>query len=137
MADARTLPQISKDGAIDGLFRIVRIEPKNKTHDHYGIMEDETDHIVEILNNAMVTALKFYISIELNMSRLTEDISKIVTFQTRSTILLKAMDPEAEVRKHIELIDSKVDNYITNGSGWAVANVRVINIMMTKYNSLS
>ena len=44
------------------------------------------------------------------------------------------MDPEAEVRKHIDLIDSKVDNYITNGSGWLVDNVRVINVMMTKYN---
>ncbi|MCP4488290.1 MAG: hypothetical protein GY820_13355 [Gammaproteobacteria bacterium] len=136
MADARTLPQISKDGPIDGLFRIVRIEPKNKTPDHYGIMEDETSHIVEILNNTMVTALKFYISIELNMSRLTEDISKIVTFQTRSTTLLKDMDPEAEVRKHIDLIDSKVDNYINNGSDWNVVSVRVINVMMTKYNPL-
>ncbi|MCP4486658.1 MAG: hypothetical protein GY820_04960 [Gammaproteobacteria bacterium] len=137
VADARTLPQISKDGAIDGLFRIVRIEPKNKTPDYYGIMEDESDHIVDILNNTMVTALKFYISIELNMSQLLEGISKIVTFQTRSTILLKAMDPEAEVREHIDLLDSKVDKYINNGSGWLVDNVRVINVMMTKYNSLS
>ena len=84
----------------------------------------------------METGLKFYISIEFDMSRLTDDTSKIVTFQTRSTTLLKGMDPEPEVKGHIDLIDSKIDKYTRNGSGWLVDSVRVINVMMTKYSPI-
>ena len=136
VADDKTLPQGSRDGAIGGLFSIVTIEPKIKSFDYDGIMEDEVDHIAEILDDRMVTALKFYISIELEMSRLTDDTIKIVTFQTRSSTLLKTMDAVTEVKEHIKLIDSKIDKYIRNGSGWTVESVRVINVMMTKFNPI-
>ena len=136
VADEKTIPRALRDGAIDGLFRIVTIVPKIKTFDYEGFMEDEVDHIVETISNQMDSGLKFYISIELYMRHLIDDTAKIATFQTRSTVLLRGMDIEPVVREHMNLIDIKIDKYIQNGSGWTVDNVKAMNVMMTRYNPI-
>ena len=140
VADEKTINQVSTDSdtqsALGGLFRIVKINPKNNSADYEGVMEDEVVHIAEILNNRMETALKFYISAELDMSRLTDGATKLVYFQTSSTTLLQNMDVEPEVKGHVQRIASKIDKYIKNGSGWSVDRVNAISVMITKFNPL-
>ena len=136
VADETTVPQGSKDGVVDGLFRLVNFIPNTKSPDYEGVLEDEAQHIVEILNNRLETGLKFYISIELNMSRAMDENNKVTTFQTSSSTLLKTTDTEKEVKEHITLLISKIEKYIRNGSGWLVDNVKMINVMMTKYHPM-
>ena len=124
----------SGTSALNGLFRIVEVKPNSISPDYEGILEDEMDHIIEILDNRMDPALKFYMSIELDMRLPTDDSTKVVTFQTKSSALLQAMDFKEEVGKHINEIVEDVDKYIRNGSGWLVENVKTIYLMMTKYN---
>ena len=139
VADENTIPQGSKDDVNKGLFRLVNFIPNTNSPDYEGVLEDETQHIIEILSNRLDldTGLKFYISIELNMSRLIMDeTNKVTTFQTGSSMLLKTMDIEKEVKEHITLLISKIEKYIRNGSGWLVDNVKMINVMMTKYHPM-
>ena len=124
--------------ALDGLFRIVSVKPKENTVDFEGGMMDEVQHIADILENRLETCLKFYLSVELNMIKMVEgeNVSKLVNFHTSPTVLLQSTNIKEKVQEHINLIIPKIERYIKNGSGWIVSGLKNIDIMMTKYNPM-
>ena len=123
--------------ALQGLFKIVEMKPSSVTPDYEGVLEDEVDSMIKILDRGMDPAVKFYISMELNMKLPTDDNTKVAFFQTRSTTLLKSMDFKEEVESHIKSLVFKIEKYRENGSGWLVEGVSAINIMITKYNPMT
>ena len=120
--------------ALKGLFRIIELKPHANSPDYEGVLQEEIERIVEILDSRMDPSLKFYIALELDMRLPTDDSTKVISFQTRSTALLASMDFKKEVEKHIKELVKDVENYIRNGSGWLVENVKTIHLMTTKYN---
>ena len=122
--------------AINGLFRIVTIEPLVKTDDFIGFLEEELEHIKEILEFRIKPALKFYLTLKLGMVKLTSEERKIVTFNTSATPLLEGDDAIVEIKKHVDRLDEKVDKYIQNGSGWIVEDVKQLDVMIAIYNPI-
>ena len=123
--------------AIGGTFRVTSMTPKMRSVDYEGVLEDELDHLSDILELRMEIGLKFYISVELKMHRITdEETKKIVTFQTNSSALLKPQPIKEEVAKHFVILVEKIERYIRNGSGWMIENVEGMKLMSTKYNPM-
>ena len=124
--------------ALDGLFRIVSVKPKDNTVDFEGGMMDEVQHIADILENRLESCLKFYLSVELNMIKMVEgeDVSKVVNFHTTATVLLQSTNIKEKVQEHINRIMPKIEQYIRNGSGWSVIGLKNIDIMITKYTPM-
>ena len=122
--------------AIDGLFRIVAIEPLVKTDDFIGFLEEELEHIKEILEFRMKPALKFYLTLNLVMIKLTSEERKIATFNTSATPLLEGDDVIVEIKKHVDRLDEKVERYMQNGSGWVVEDVKQLDVMIAIYNPI-
>ena len=124
--------------ALGGLFRIVSVKPNENTVDFEGRMMDEIQHIADILENRLETGLKFYLSVELNMSKMEEgeDVRKVVNFQTTATMLLQSTNIKEKVEEHIFRLMPKIERYIRNGSGWIVMGLKNIDIMMTTYNPM-
>ena len=67
------------------------------------VLEDKIEHIADILENRLETGIKFYISMELDMKRPTDESTKLVFFQTRSTTILAITHIEEEVKKHVSI----------------------------------
>ena len=66
------------------------------------------------------------------MGKLVEDIPTLTNIQTSASTLTQSSNILDEIKKHIEALVYKIDNYSRNGSGWVVENVYSINIMITK-----
>ena len=114
--------------AIGGLFKILEIMPP-PSPDYEGVLKDQTVHIADILNREIKTALKFYISMEVELS--LDGDTKVANFQSRATYLHKNMAFEEEVNAHNEVLVRKIEEYSEMGSGWEMENVETINIMLT------
>ena len=127
----------TEETALGGLFRIVKIKPQIETSDYIGVLEDEMEHIKEILEFYLDPALKFYLTLNLDVLKLITEEKKTATFNTSATPLLQSDDTAEEIKKHIDRLDNKVDEFIRNGSGWVVENVKQIDVMMTKYDPMS
>ena len=127
----------TQETALGGLFRIVKIKPQIETSDYIGVLEDEIEHIKDILEFYLDPALKFYLTLKLDVIKLITDEKKTATFNTSATPLLQLDDTSKEIKKHIDRLDTKVDEFLRNGSGWVVENIKQIDVMMTKYNPMS
>ena len=137
VADSSTVVKADEGpgfSAISGLFRIVEVKPTSPSPDYEGALEDQIEHITDILEDRLETGLKFYISMELDMKRPTDESTKLVFFQTRSTAILATTNIEEEVKKHAAHLTDKIEKYLRYGSGWLVESVRKLNIMSAKYN---
>ena len=97
--------------------------------DYEGVLKDQTVHIADILNREIKTALKFYISMEVELS--LDGDTKVANFQSRATYLHKNMAFEEEVNAHNKVLVRKIEEYSEMGSGWEMENVETINIMLT------
>ena len=122
--------------AIGGLFRIVKLQPSISSPDYEGVLEGEVDHMVDILDNRIEIGLKFYISLEVNMKLPSDELTKVINFQSSATILIQETQIKKEVQEHIRDIILKIERYMKNGSGWLVENVKTIHLMITKYNPM-
>ena len=128
----------TEETALDGAFRIISIKPDTKSGDFVGVIEDEYEHIEEILMMRMSPAVKFYLSIRLKMTKMVgEGEDKIGTFNTSATLLLPEVDILPVLKSHAEILEVKVDNYLQNGSGWVVDSVDQINVMLTSYDPIN
>ena len=133
-----TLSPTSDLTAIGGTFRVVSIKPKTTSRDYEGILEDELPHIRDILKSRMETGLKFYISIELKMSRINDkDNKKLIKFQTSSQTLFRGESMKQAISKHIVMLVEKIELYVRNGSGWNIENAEEIKVMITKYSPVA
>ena len=126
----------NEETMLDGLFRIVTIEPLAKTDDFIGFLEDELEHIKEILEFRMKPALKFYLTLKLGMIKLLSEERKVAIFNTSATPLLEGNDTILEIKKHADRLDQKVDKYMQNGSGWIVEDVKQLDVMIAIYNPM-
>ena len=127
-----------EETALDGAFRIVSVKLKSKSDDFIRVIEEEYEHIEEILRNRMRPAIKFYLSLKLNLSKLIdEDEEKTAVFNTSSTLLLPGFDITSLIKDHVEILEVKVDNYMQNGSGWVINSVNQINVMITTYDPIN
>ena len=124
----------TEETALGGLFRIVKIKPQTETSDYIGVLEDEMEHIKEILEFRLDPALKFYLTMKLDVIKVIEGETKIANFSTSATPLHEGDYFIGEIKKHINGLDIEVDKYVRNGSGWVVESVRQIDVMITKYN---
>ena len=135
-----TTPKIDNSvTAIAGTFRVTTIIPKIESTDYEGVLEDEIQHICDILKLylEMETGLKCYISMELKMSRINDSESKkLVTFQSSSLTILKGESIQEVVMKHAIILVEKIEMYLKNGSGWLVNKIEVIKLMTSKYNPM-
>lgn len=124
---------MKENSALNGLFSIVSIAPAVASSDYEGVLEDEAEHIKNILQSRLKPSIKFYISLELSMSKDVEDmLLKIGNFQSCPTTLSQSSNILNEIKTHIEVLVDEIDNYTRNGSGWAIENVELINIMITQ-----
>ena len=114
--------------ALGGLFKVIELNP-NYHPDYEGVFKDEIVHVAEILRHEIKTSLKFYISVEVEIS--LDESTKTANFQSYATHLYKSSDFEKEVRQHFETITEKIEEYSFMGSGWTVESVSAINIMVT------
>ena len=62
----------TEETALGGLFRIVTIKPPTESSDYIGVLEDEMEHIKEILEFRLDPALKFYLTMKLDMIKVIE-----------------------------------------------------------------
>ena len=126
---------VKEDSTLNGLFSIISLKPAVSSSDYEGVLEDEVEHIKNILQSRLKTWLKFYISLELNMRKDVEGMEKLGNFQSSATSLYQSSDVLTEIRKHVEVVVDKIDNYTRNGSGWVVGNIHLINLMIVNLNS--
>ena len=69
--------------------------------------------------------------------KLPSDVTtEAINFHSSSSILLKDSDIEEETKQHISSLENKIEEYLKKGSGWMVENVKMINLMMTKYQPM-
>ena len=118
--------------AINGGFVMIEIKPSYKSSDYEGVLEDESVHIYDILKDRMESGLKFYMSLEADMKLPSDESTKPASFQSTSSVLLQTSDINEEIKEHIKQLVKKIEEYLRNGSGWMVENVRMINLMITK-----
>ena len=124
------------------MFQIIELEPRLKSFDYEAVLQNELDHIVDIVSDRRGNGIKFYMGIELEMEKTEFDNSsddddnntEIKTFQTSASLMLPNTDIEEEIEKHISEIVNEVDEYQENGSGWVALNVESITLMITKYS---
>ena len=127
----RVMEGATSKEALDGLFKIIRITPQ--PHPNYeGVLEEEANHISDILLYEIKTSLKFYISLEVRVY--FEEKSQVANFQSSATTLLKSSNFIEQVRNHYEVLIEKIENYTSSTSGYNVENIEVINILITHVN---
>ena len=69
--------------------------------------------------------------------KLPSDVTtESINFHSSSSILLKDSDIEEEIKQHISSLENKIEEYLKKGSEWMVENVKMINLMMTKYQPM-
>ena len=124
----RVMEGTTSKEALDGLFKIIRITPQPLPN-YEGVLEEEANHISDILLYEIKTSLKFYISLEVRVY--FEEKSQVANFQSSATILLKSSNFIEQVRNHYEVLIEKIENYTSSTSGWNVENIEVINILIT------
>ena len=69
------------------------------------------------------------------MRKDVEGMEKLGNIQSSATSLYQSSDILTAIRKHVEVIVDKIDNYTRNGSGWVVGNIHLINLMIVNLNS--
>ena len=122
-----------------GMFQIIELEPRLKSFDYKAVLQNELDHIVDIVSNRRGNGIKFYMGLELEMEKPEFDNSsggnntEIKSFQTSASLILMNTDIEEEIEKHISEIVNDIEEYVENGSGWVALNVESITLMITKY----
>ena len=124
----KVIKEATTQTAIGGLFKIIEIKPP-PSPDYKGLLRDQTKHIADILNHEIKHTLKFYISMEVELS--LDGESKIANFQSQATLLNRTMNFEEQVNTHKEVLTQKIEEYCRMGSGWEMENVNTINIMVT------
>ena len=97
---------------------------------------NELEHIEDVNRTRLGTGLKFYLGIDVNMSKLVGDDAKVTNFQNSASTLLQTSNIQQELIKYSDALVDKIDKYLINGSGWVVDSVESMNIMMTKYNPI-
>tara|TARA_B110000046_G_C12957432_1_gene382966 strand:+ start:57 stop:902 length:846 start_codon:yes stop_codon:yes gene_type:complete len=124
----KVVKEATTQTALGGLFKIIEIIPPSSP-DYEGVLEDQTAHIADILEHEIGTTLKFFISLEVEIS--LDGESKIANFQSRATHLTKTMNFDLQIKQHNEILIEKIETYTCMGSSWEVENINTINIMVT------
>ena len=76
--------------------------------------------------------MKISLSVKLLMRKIMEDVPKTTVFRTSSTMVCKDRGFDKAIDEQISSIDSDIDNYSQNGSGWIIDKVLEIHVHIVK-----
>ena len=124
--------------AIDDCFKIIQLRTNNKSWDFELVLQGEKARIVQVIRENLTSykALKFYISLNLSVSKEIEDLASLANFRGNSAIICESTSIDKVLEDQIEKLVSQIDEYTRNGSGWVTRNVVDIHLHFTKYQPM-
>ena len=119
--------------ALDGLFRKYTLSPPSQIGtDFHGALIHSIDRFTEIIESNLGTGIKFGLEISLNISRHSTGASATRPFDSQMMPLLLTDPVEPVIRMQIDIICARIERLIRDGSGWAVIDVNIVSIRITK-----
>ena len=126
-----------QDEAIDGLFRCLTFTvPDACGGDYEGAMDVLFADLQDTLDMFRGNGCKFFLGTDIEMSKMLEDATAMMTFRTKSTVLLNADDSLNELFEHVQRLSVKVDDFVREGSGWISHKVERVYLYITKLDYL-
>ena len=122
-----------QEQAIDGLFRCLTFDPPSDCGgDYEGALDCLFDDIKDTLDMYRGQGCKFFIGMDIEMSKLIEDDTALISLRTKASPLLAADDSLIELTEHRQKICAKADDFVRNGSGWVSHKVEKVYLYITK-----
>ena len=116
----------------NGGFQIYVLKPEIDSIDYEAVLESMKGKIIELLNYQDFKCMKISLSVNLLMRKIMEDVPKTTVFRTSSTMVCKDRGFDKVIDEQISSIDSDIDNYSQNGSGWIIDKVLEIHVHIAK-----
>ncbi len=91
-----------------------------------------TDDIEQVLSSALGTGVKFYLGMEVEMSKILTDEVANTAFHTKNTTLLQSTDLKKELRTHSTNLIERIETFVRDGSGWISHRIPRIILCLAK-----
>ena len=118
-----------------------RYEPQDVQSDVLLIFEKVKDDVAVLVRRQLQSMqFKLVLTLQVNMKKENPATGEIQTvspyFRSRAVIILNAIEDQPTLDRSHDTIDKKVDQWISHGSGWAIASIKRMFVDVSKFEPL-
>ena len=121
--------------------KLYRYEPQDVQSDVLVFFENVKDDVAELIRHQLQSMqFKLVLTLQVNMKKESIATGEIQTaspyFRSRAVIILNAIEDQPTLDRSYDTIEKKVDEWISQGSGWTIASIKRMFIDASKFQPL-